>query len=90
MRLRGRLTALFLACASGAAAQATPPRKPATPQATTTKSAAKPSPGFETLLKAATDARQAERWDEAIGLYAKLVRLKPDYSAMSLGGRALA
>ena len=38
-----------------------------------------PSPEFEKLLKAATDARQAERWDEAIGLYAKLVKLKPDY-----------
>ena len=46
--------------------------------------APKPKPAatsaeFDTLLKAATDARQAERWDEAIGLYAKLVKLKPDY-----------
>ena len=48
-------------------------------QPTTTKPPAQPSPEFEKLLKAATDARQAERWDEAIGLYAKLVKLKPDY-----------
>ena len=34
---------------------------------------------FEKLLKAATEARQAERWQEAIGLYEKIVKLKPDY-----------
>ena len=33
--------------------------------------AAAPSPEFDKLVKAATEARQAERWDEAIGLYAK-------------------
>ena len=60
-------------------AQTTAPRKPAAAQPTTTKPTAQPSPEFEKLLKAATDARQAERWDEAIGLYAKLVKLKPDY-----------
>ena len=36
-------------------------------------------PRFEKLLKAATEARQAERWQEAIGLYEKIVKLKPDY-----------
>jgi tetratricopeptide (TPR) repeat protein len=42
--------------------------------------AAKPqSAEFDKLLKSATDARQAQRWDEAIGLYAKVVKLKPDY-----------
>ena len=42
--------------------------------------AAKPqSAEFEKLLKAATEARQAERWDEAIQLYGRLVKLKPDY-----------
>jgi tetratricopeptide (TPR) repeat protein len=71
----GVATAVFLACASGASAQTTAPRKPGATQTTT----AKPSPEFAKLLKAATDARQAERWDEAIGLYAKLVKLKPDY-----------
>ena len=42
--------------------------------------AAKPqSAEFEKLLKAATEARQAERWDEAIQLYGRLVKLKPGY-----------
>jgi tetratricopeptide (TPR) repeat protein len=56
---------------------------PAFAQAPTSKTkpgaAAKPSAEFDKLLKSATDARAAQRWDEAIGLYAKLVKLKPDY-----------
>ena len=36
-------------------------------------------PSSSKLLKAATEARQAERWDEAIALYAKAVKLRPDY-----------
>jgi tetratricopeptide (TPR) repeat protein len=71
--------AVFQMCASGASAQTTAPRKPVAPQAATSKPAAAASPEFEKLLKAATDARQAERWDEAVGLYAKLIKLKPDY-----------
>lgn len=48
-----------------------PPRKP---------SAAAAIPGtFDRLVKAATEARQAERWEEAIKLYAQAVKLKPDY-----------
>ena len=44
------------------------------------KPAAKPSSGeFDRLVKAATEARLAERWDEAIALYGKAVALKPDY-----------
>ena len=31
------------------------------------------------MVNAATAARQAERWDEAIALYSKAVKLKPDY-----------
>lgn len=34
---------------------------------------------FDRLVAAATEARLAERWDEAIGLYAKAVKLKPGY-----------
>ena len=41
--------------------------------------AAAASSEFEKLLKAATEARQAERWDEAVQLYGRLVKLKPDY-----------
>ena len=52
---------------------AQPPAKPAA------KTAAAPSGDFDRLVKAATEARQAERWDEAIALYGKAVALKPDY-----------
>ena len=34
---------------------------------------------FDRLVKAATEARQEQRWEEAIGLYGKAVKLKPDY-----------
>jgi len=38
-----------------------------------------PAAEFDKLVAAATEARQAERWEDAIGLYTKLVALKPDY-----------
>lgn len=41
--------------------------------------ASKPSPQFDKLVAAATEARQEERWEEAIGLYAKAVKLQPDF-----------
>jgi len=47
--------------------------------------ATKPAPAaaksgeFDKLVNAATEARKAERWEEAIGLYAKAVKVKPDY-----------
>jgi tetratricopeptide (TPR) repeat protein len=34
---------------------------------------------FDRLVSAATEARLAERWNDAITLYAKAVKLKPDY-----------
>ena len=37
------------------------------------------SPAFDDLVKQATAARQAERWEEAIALYAKTVKLRPQY-----------
>ena len=47
----------------------------------TKKPAAKPatSADFDRVLKAATEARQAQKWQEAIELYGQLVKLKPDY-----------
>jgi len=79
--MTGRLlAAVCLTCAASVSAQTTTPRKgpssAAKPAATSTPAAAA---DFDKLLKAATEARQAERWQEAIGLYAKVVRLKPDY-----------
>jgi tetratricopeptide (TPR) repeat protein len=56
---------------------------PAKPAARTpaTKAAQKPSSAaeFARLEKAATEARLGERWDEAIGIYARLVKMNPDY-----------
>lgn len=34
---------------------------------------------FESVLKAATEARKAEKWQEAIAYYGRLVKMKPDY-----------
>jgi tetratricopeptide (TPR) repeat protein len=73
------LACVVLAVASldaRAAQKPAPTQKPAAPQ--------KPTPGrssaeFDRLVSAATEARKAERWQEAIDLYAKAVKLKPDY-----------
>jgi len=47
------------------------PRKPGTRSPTTAE--------FDRLVKAAAEARQAERWEDAIDLYGKAVNLKPQY-----------
>ena len=60
------------------APQAKPTPRPAA-QPPASKPAAKPSPEFDKIVQAATEARQAERWEEAIALYKKAVQLKPDY-----------
>jgi tetratricopeptide (TPR) repeat protein len=60
------------------APQAKPTPKPAA-QPPASKPAAKPSPEFDKIVQAATEARQAERWEEAIALYKKAVQLKPDF-----------
>jgi tetratricopeptide (TPR) repeat protein len=78
---------VLLFATSVVAQQPQPTQKPATQKPAMQKPAAAkpaagtatPSPEFEKLLKAATEARQAERWQEAIGLYEKIVKLKPDY-----------
>ena len=72
--------ALAIAAAGPASAQTTPPQKPATrPAASAPAKPAASDAEFEKLLKAATEARQAERWTEAIELYRRIVKLKPDY-----------
>ena len=92
MRTDGRrtsdvlLAALTCACILVApppsSAQSKSPSPPAArpPAAKPAQKSASPAPGqFEALEKAATEARLGQRWDEAIGLYAKLVKMKPDY-----------
>jgi tetratricopeptide (TPR) repeat protein len=54
--------------------QTAPPAKPAAKTAPAASTAE-----FDRIVAAATEARRAERWDESIGLYAKAVKLKPDY-----------
>jgi tetratricopeptide (TPR) repeat protein len=55
--------------------QTPPPSKPAAIFAAPATGSAE----FDRIVKAATEARQAERWDEAIALYAKAIKIKPDY-----------
>jgi tetratricopeptide (TPR) repeat protein len=58
------------------------PQPSAQAPAPSTKSPRKPAAGsaeFERLVKAATESRQAERWEEAIELYGKALKLKPSY-----------
>jgi tetratricopeptide (TPR) repeat protein len=47
------------------------PRKPGATRATSAE--------FDRLVAAATEARRAERWDDAIELYGKAVKLKPSF-----------
>ena len=61
-----------------------PPSKPAAPaakdpQSTGRKTAPTNSAEFERLLAAATEARRAQRWEEAMVLYGKIVKLRPTY-----------
>lgn len=37
------------------------------------------NPAFDKLIQAANEARQAERWVEAVALYERIVKIKPDY-----------
>jgi tetratricopeptide (TPR) repeat protein len=86
-----RLAVVLLASAATAGAAQTgsagPPKVQPSPQAppTSAKATAKPVLGtestaeFNRLLAAATEARQALRWEEAIELYGKVIKLKPAY-----------
>src|SRR5205823_2605726 len=78
-KMTSRLTA-WLACVTLVFAVAMPlhagqPARQQTGKRAVSASAAE----FDRLVKAATEARQAERWEDAIELYAKVVKLKPSY-----------
>jgi tetratricopeptide (TPR) repeat protein len=78
--------ALIMAGAS-LEARTTPstPQKPATTQTgkesapATRKPAAASSAEFDRLVAAATEARKAQRWEDAIELYGKTLKLRPSY-----------
>jgi tetratricopeptide (TPR) repeat protein len=55
------------------------PQRGQTPASAKAAAPSAASAEFDRIVKAATEARQAERWEEAIGLYAKAVKIKPDY-----------
>lgn len=81
----GRCSRFFvymaLAAASSAGADQSAAKLPAKPSAATMQksAAAKASGDFDRLVAAATEARKAQRWEQAIALYAKTVELKPSY-----------
>jgi len=63
-----------------------PAQKPAAPKAGTQTPSTKPAAttkanpaALDKLVQAATEARLAEKWTEAIALYAKAVAIKPDF-----------
>ena len=78
------------ACACGLVAilvssvWANPPQTPAGTAAPAAKAGkpdpTAPSPQFDQLLKSATAAREAEHWEDAVDLYGKIVKLRPDYA----------
>jgi tetratricopeptide (TPR) repeat protein len=74
---------LLLAPAAPSLAQSAdkaPPAKPPAVQKPIPQARSKASsPEFDKILTAATEARLAEHWDDAIALYAKAVALKPDF-----------
>jgi tetratricopeptide (TPR) repeat protein len=83
-RIASLCLALLSAAVSGSQTQK--PTGGATPQpsATAGKPAPKPASGassaeFDRLLAAATEARKAQRWEDAIQLYGKIIKLKPTY-----------
>ena len=78
MRPLPLLLALLMASAF-AGAQAPKP-SPAPQKKGAAKAPARPaSPAFDKLVAQATAARKAEKWDQAIALYARAVKLRPKY-----------
>jgi tetratricopeptide (TPR) repeat protein len=87
-RLRDVTLVLTIGAGTGAASDAQTQKPtgqgpaPKPPSAAPTSRPARPaadSPDFDKLVKAAADARQAERWNDAIALYSKIVKQRPDY-----------
>ncbi len=69
------LSLLIMLTLASAGAQAPKPGVPAQKK----PAAPAPSPAFDKLVAQATAARKAEKWEDAIALYAKAVKLRPTY-----------
>ena len=74
-----RAPTLLLAFVVGTAAASAQAPKVATPAKRSAPARAPSSSLFDKLVEQATDARKAERWEDAIALYGKAVKLKPAY-----------
>ena len=73
------LAAMLVAPASAHPAQApTPKTAPAAKAGKPAPTAS--SPQFDQLVRAATAAREAGHWEDAVDLYTKIVKLRPDYA----------
>jgi tetratricopeptide (TPR) repeat protein len=70
--------AVFAATVVASAQTATASKQSGASKPTASK-APTASAAFDRLVDSATEARKAERWEDAIGLYAKAIKLKPDY-----------
>jgi tetratricopeptide (TPR) repeat protein len=71
---------LMAAATATVAARQSGPKPTGERQGTTTAAPPKAAAqDFEKLVKAADEARNAQRWEESIGLYAKAVKLDPEY-----------
>ena len=86
-RWRDAAAGIFLVCllspslelrAQSAPAKPQPPAAPAAKPGTARRPPAA-SAEFDRLVAEATEARRAERWEDAIALYAKAIKLKPGY-----------
>ena len=79
------LSALLAAAPVPAQTKPAAPQQPAAAQPNSDrpsgakKPAAANSVAFDRLVAEATEARKAQRWDDAIALYGKVVKLKPGY-----------
>jgi tetratricopeptide (TPR) repeat protein len=77
---------LWVGAPFAAASQSAPPDKPRAKAPVHRSGGAKSGGGtaasgaqFDQLVQAGAEARQAQRWEEAVDLYAKAVKIKPDY-----------
>ena len=68
-----------LSCVMSAAAQQKPAAASPKSHTPPAQKAATTAGEFDRLLATATEARKAQRWEDAIALYAKIVALKPSY-----------
>jgi tetratricopeptide (TPR) repeat protein len=78
-RIPAIATALLALCALTATGQAPKQGGGGRPAAEPPRSAQATAAQFDQIVETAGEARRAERWEDAIALYAKAVKLRPDF-----------